>query len=359
MDSKSFYCYLHRKRQCKVSDGPREGDPVGDVRCAPRSLVPAIRRGQSCSKSCVDDRDCLKRQCLCDGACGLSCVSPNRPCPWPVSVDNARVRLTSGSQPTFGQWLEVTCLPGFRMPGGLTVSEHRCQADRNWSGSVPACKVAGGGALPCGEPPMMSEGFYQVLEPGPRHTVRYSCHPGYRLNGAEYNNCLENGIWARAAPNCRPIYCRPPSEIEHGVRVAVEKSRYRVGETVYYLCRKGYVTDGSNKVLCTQQGTWTTKPLCQAPCRVAVHRSRVLYQGRKVWINTLPGGRVRHLEGLEFYCLAAGQDCSYRVKTQCLNGNLPIPECYQESSWVRYSLFHWKVVSEMKECRHPHVTVSP
>lgn len=34
---------------------------------------------QTCQRKCRHDRDCLgRRQCLCDGACGLSCVIPGK-----------------------------------------------------------------------------------------------------------------------------------------------------------------------------------------------------------------------------------------------------------------------------------------
>ncbi|XP_072345295.1 beta-2-glycoprotein 1-like [Scyliorhinus torazame] len=325
-----------------------------DIPCPPRSSDSAVRKDLSCSKSCVDDRDCLRRQCLCDGACGLSCISANRSCPWPVSVDNARVTLLAGSRPTFGQWLQATCLPGFRIAGGLAMSTHRCQGDRNWSRPMPFCLVNRTIGGPCVRPPELIEGFYETVVTGPWHTVRYSCNPGFRLDGTEDNSCRDNGTWARGAPICRPIYCDPPSEIENGLLVAVEKGRYRVGEMIYYLCRKGFVTEGSNEVTCTVQGSWTAAPVCQAPCRVDVYRSRVLYDGAKVWLEALPGGRVKHLEELSFYCLAEDRLCSNRHKTQCVNGRLPIPECYREPTWVRYTLFPWKVISELDECKEGH-----
>jgi len=36
-------------------------------------------RRQTCPKKCQQDKDCgNKRQCLCDGQCGLSCVAPGQ-----------------------------------------------------------------------------------------------------------------------------------------------------------------------------------------------------------------------------------------------------------------------------------------
>ncbi|XP_078392366.1 beta-2-glycoprotein 1-like [Cetorhinus maximus] len=203
---------------------------------------------------------------------------------------------------------------------------------------------------PCGDPPGLARGFYQRLESGRGRAVRYGCSPGFRLQGPESNSCLENGTWARAAPICRPLFCQPPAQIEHGSLVAVEKSRYRVREKIYYLCQKGFTTEGSNEVTCTAQGTWSAGPVCQAPCAVGPYRSRVLYNGLKLWLSSLPGGMVRHRDELVFYCLDEEHMCSYPVKSQCVNGQLQVPACYKEPTWVRFTLFHWKVVSELEEC---------
>lgn len=43
--------------------------------CPARLLGEESRR--TCPRPCKTDRDCgSKRQCLCDGQCGLSCVAP-------------------------------------------------------------------------------------------------------------------------------------------------------------------------------------------------------------------------------------------------------------------------------------------
>lgn len=36
-------------------------------------------RQRACPKKCLQDKECgSKRQCLCDGQCGLSCVAPGQ-----------------------------------------------------------------------------------------------------------------------------------------------------------------------------------------------------------------------------------------------------------------------------------------
>ncbi|MEQ2309144.1 hypothetical protein AMECASPLE_035562 [Ameca splendens] len=98
------------------------------------------RRMRTCSRTCKSDAECgSKRQCLCDGQCGLSCVAPARTCPWPLpKSENSEVRLLSAT-PSFSALLEVRCRPGFTLPSGLDVTVRRCQGDRQWSGNEPIC----------------------------------------------------------------------------------------------------------------------------------------------------------------------------------------------------------------------------
>ncbi|KAI4895514.1 hypothetical protein NFI96_007859 [Prochilodus magdalenae] len=97
-------------------------------------------RRRTCPKKCQEDKDCAnKRQCLCDGPCGLSCVAPGRTCPWPLPPgDHFSVVLLSPS-PSFSALLEVRCHPGYAMANGLDAMIRRCQGDRQWSGDEPVC----------------------------------------------------------------------------------------------------------------------------------------------------------------------------------------------------------------------------
>ncbi|XP_053288289.1 beta-2-glycoprotein 1-like [Pleuronectes platessa] len=106
--------------------------------CPERLLGDERRR--TCPRHCKDDKDCgSKRQCLCDGQCGLSCVAPGRTCPWPLaSGENSAAHLLSPTH-SFSALLEVRCTPGFSMPNGLDATIRRCQGDRQWSGDEPVC----------------------------------------------------------------------------------------------------------------------------------------------------------------------------------------------------------------------------
>lgn len=71
------------------SGGASEADDDGRIyknpRNSPSVLCPrdedqATLLGQKCLRKCSSDEDCKskKKKCLCDGACGMSCIKPGK-----------------------------------------------------------------------------------------------------------------------------------------------------------------------------------------------------------------------------------------------------------------------------------------
>ncbi|XP_030053650.1 beta-2-glycoprotein 1 isoform X2 [Microcaecilia unicolor] len=245
--------------------------------------------GQTCQKPCLRHRDCSgKRRCLCDGHCGLSCITLSRTCPWPVQLQHADVRL-KGESHHFRDEMVVSCHPGFTMSeGGNTVTSH-CQGDRKWS-STPACQAELDAENTCGPPPALKNGFHVGFSWKPGNSVQYFCEQSYELDGESVNSCQENLLWSNPAPTCR------------------------------------------------------------ARCQIPVQRSRIVYQGKKVWIGEVPGGEVQHLEEVTFFCHGQNRSCSYQAISRCFDGHLPLPDCYREPTWLQYTIFPKKLVSEIPSC---------
>ncbi|XP_074794179.1 uncharacterized protein LOC141976901 isoform X3 [Natator depressus] len=154
----------------------------GPSPCPARREAPAEGMGQTCQRTCTQDRDCSgRRQCLCDGACGLSCVIPGRTCPWPVQIDNAKIRLAQASR-GFGALMEVTCQPGFRMSKGQGAALSRCQGDRKWSLMAPCERDLTPSSF-CSPPPETDNGFHSGASYRAGGEVRYKCKRG-ALHGA-------------------------------------------------------------------------------------------------------------------------------------------------------------------------------
>ncbi|XP_074872131.1 beta-2-glycoprotein 1-like [Carettochelys insculpta] len=325
----------------------------GPSPCPIRREEPVERAGQTCQRSCRQDQDCSgQRQCLCDGSCGLSCVTPNRSCPWPVQVENAETHLTQVSH-SFGALMEVTCHPGFSMSKGQRSELSRCQGDRKWSWTEP-CEWDLSPSSFCRPPPEIDNGSRSGPPYRPGREVQYKCKRGYRLEGSATLRCQDNQEWSGPTPTCHPVFCPPPGDIAEGYLVAVKKAQYRAGELVYYLCKRNYLLDGTNRVTCQDNGTWSPQPFCRARCAVLAQRSRVLYQGRKLWVTEIPEGLVQHGENVTFYCRQQNQtqrqSCSYPTPERCLDGVLPLPACYEEPTWLQYMFFPKRVVSEIRPC---------
>ncbi|XP_067402568.1 beta-2-glycoprotein 1-like isoform X2 [Emydura macquarii macquarii] len=276
----------------------------------------------------------------------------DRSCPWPMRVENAETRLAQASR-GFGALLEVTCRPGFKMSNGQGMALSRCQGDRKWS-LTAQCEWDLTPSSFCSPPPETDNGFHSGASYRTGGEVRYKCKRGYRLEGSDTIQCQENQEWSGPAPTCRPVFCPPPRDIAEGYLVAVEKAQFRAGELVYYLCKRNYLLDGSNRVTCRGNGTWSPRPFCRARCAVPAQRSRVLYQGRKLWIQEIPEGQVQHGEIVTFYCRnqtqSQTQTCNYPAPSRCFDGLLPLPACYDEPTWLQYTLFPKRVVSEIRPC---------
>ncbi|XP_071966570.1 beta-2-glycoprotein 1-like isoform X4 [Engystomops pustulosus] len=251
-------------------------------------LCPIRKRyliGHICQKACTKDQDCPKKRmkCLCDGECGMSCVTPVSTCNDPLAIEN-----------------------GFFVKNGYLIE----------------------GTL-----------------------VEYKCHPGYRLEGPAFTECLENKTWSNNGPTCKKVYCPPPPEIKEGILVAVKKVEYEVSEVIYYMCKRNFFMDGSHSVTCLPNGQWSDGPACRARCKVPVQRSQVIYQGRKVWVTEIDEGLVHHAENVWFFCRNKTQACSYTASSKCFDGMLQPPECYEEPTWVQYIFFSKNVVSEISSCQ--------
>lgn len=323
---------------------------VGTTDVCPERLLGNERR-RTCPKPCTEDQDCgNKRQCLCDGQCGLSCVVPGRACPWPLPpAEHLEARLLSPT-PSFSALLEVRCDPGFTLPNGLDTAIRRCQGDRQWSGDEPICTAAS--ALPqktCSRPEdgiLTMEGSGSVGE-----TVQYSCLHGL-LVGTKENFCQHNETWQYPHPICQKSFCPPPKEVENGYVVAVQKTEYEVGFETHFLCKKNFLLDGPNKIYCLPNSSWSASPpFCRARCLLPAERSRIMIGGLKRWPYDVTDAMVAHGESVTFYCKHPRKQCSTPASQTCFDGKLTPPSCYLEPTWLQYKLFPHRLVSEIEACK--------
>ncbi|KAJ8283671.1 hypothetical protein COCON_G00025210 [Conger conger] len=246
----------------------------------------------------------------------------------------------------FQSIINYTCNEGYILHGAIT---SECLHDGTWSNPLPVCEP-----VVCGLPknPKYARLSYSRVVGNTTlfgDSVTYECLPPFVLFGNEVGFCRPDGSWTEP-PECRLVTCPPPTAIPNGFLVFAVFREHGYTEEVRYGCSPNYVLDGSKEVECQKTGNWSIKPVCRAPCTVGIERGRIFYNNRKIWIEDFKPNRVLHSERLAVYCKNKEKDCGYAVVTQCIDGTLTIPACYDEPSAFRYTMYDSSLPSEIKRC---------
>ncbi|KAK4294511.1 hypothetical protein Pmani_032873, partial [Petrolisthes manimaculis] len=117
--------------------------------------------------------------------------------------------------------------------------------------------------IPCGEPEVPVEGEVERVND---RTARFSCRPGYTLEGDGQLTCSSKGRWQGQPPRCKETQCPAPTHISHGSQdVANFRGVYGHGTVVTYTCNPGYLLEGSATATCDHTAHWTSPPpVCRA-----------------------------------------------------------------------------------------------
>ncbi|CAH1773668.1 unnamed protein product [Owenia fusiformis] len=177
----------------------------------------------------------------------ISCIDP-------PDLPGGLVTIHEGLN--FGARIEYSCMPGFKMIGdGIW----KCQADGQWSGSLPSCVTAG-----CPPPIDVSYGKVKGNSFNTGESIEYECQPGYVTIGISIRKCTVNGTWSGTLPSCRYVSCPPPPDCTGG-RIKKPLTTYHYGNIVEYTCDEGFELRGTSKTECLANGTWSfTSPQCIA-----------------------------------------------------------------------------------------------
>lgn len=97
----------------------------------------AIEVGRQCSRRCKKDAPCenIRKRCLCDGLCGLSCIKPDLSCPELPKLENGNYLPRSN---LFNTKVVYQCDTGYYLFGSR---ERLCQGDEEWSGTPAVCNL--------------------------------------------------------------------------------------------------------------------------------------------------------------------------------------------------------------------------
>ncbi|XP_033933991.1 beta-2-glycoprotein 1-like isoform X1 [Pseudochaenichthys georgianus] len=247
-------------------------------------------------------------------------------CPHPDPLSNGELYYEATE---FQSMINYTCDEGYTMNGN---SSALCLADGTWSTPVPECKP-----VTCDLAPIPPFGMIVYDKRIRGNTVdygvggTYKCNPPYIVFGNARAECTVLGNWTKT-PECQVVTCPLPENIDRGFMSSSEPRDYDYRETIKYGCNGDYVLEGSHEIVCQQNGKWSEKPSCKAPCSVDIETARILYKGKQIWIKDLQPNRVLHNDIVSVYCIDKPMNCSYAVQTQCTDGKLKIPECFDQPS---------------------------
>nr|XP_056705184.1 sushi, von Willebrand factor type A, EGF and pentraxin domain-containing protein 1 [Euleptes europaea] len=137
------------------------------------------------------------------------------------------------------------------------VSTISCQADGSWTSPLPECIP-----VECPQPEEIQNGIVDVQGLTYLSTALYNCKPGFELVGNMTILCGEDGHWLGGKPTCKPIECSKPKKIHNG-RYLYGDLHYK--QTITYLCDRGFQLEGPNVLSCLETGEWDAEaPSCRA-----------------------------------------------------------------------------------------------
>lgn len=184
-------------------------------------------------------------------------------------------------------------------------------------------------------------------------TVLYGCHDNFVLDGNLRSICQQDGKWS-AKPSCngRFAFCdRIYPEIINWLLHQLEPSLVWFSNWNWILINpqsSSFVPSVSSLF----DSLWFT-----APCNITIERGRILYKGKKLWIEDLKPNRMLHNEMVSVYCMNEDRNCSYVVRTQCRDGRLDMPECFEGKGRCILNLFDGNTFQRPAEEKQSKMTV--
>ncbi|AWP21874.1 putative CUB and sushi domain-containing protein 2 [Scophthalmus maximus] len=188
------------------------------------------------------------RECMSNGLWSgtqVQCLAGH--CGTPEPIVNGQI---IGENYNYRGSVVYQCNPGFRLIG---VSVRICEQDHRWSGRTPVCVP-----ITCGHPGNPTFGMTQGNQFNLNDVVRFVCNTGYALQGAVESACQANGQWSNSLPRCKIVNCTEPGHVENSIRQVLPSGphRYSFQTTVSYRCNPGYYLLGTSSISCQGDGTW-------------------------------------------------------------------------------------------------------
>ncbi|XP_071821492.1 uncharacterized protein [Apostichopus japonicus] len=285
-----------------------------------RNKEEIARQNRGCMKTCTRHNDCLRnRPCVCDGACGLTCIPTDREnyCPaLPILGRNFTLTILPESR-NFRSIATYWCRRNYERVRGDEV--RTCLGNGDWSGSPTLClpKVV---RCPSVQNPLHGQkiGYDYSYD----SEVAFRCNLGYILEGANEIRCLTTGSWSAAPPTCREIRC-PAPDVRSNVRSDQSLPEYPYQGTMRFYCGNEFELKGPNEITCNSNEQWSNiPPICVVACpeeglqhgRVEYRPSRPEHGSERIF--TCEEGYHQHLRVVESICNAGVWSTNVPVCTE-------------------------------------------
>ncbi|NXU76091.1 CR2 protein, partial [Oreotrochilus melanogaster] len=223
----------------------------------------------------------------------------------------------------YGDRLEITCDEGFAFRGHDRTVVLQCMSDGTWDSAVPECTPVP--RCPKPDIPHGIEIYKSKTDYRIGTQLRLACDPGYVLRGQDSTRCQADTSWAPPLPFCDKA-CAPPPKIPHGQHSLSSWTQFPYGTVVTYSCLDGLSLIGDESIYCTSEDgvnlTWSGP----APeCRLVRCPKPVVERGRMSQQRfTFPYG-----VSVQFSCLE-GFKLRGDAESRCLEDGSwhpPLPSC--------------------------------
>ncbi|KAG8130469.1 hypothetical protein E2320_017145, partial [Naja naja] len=190
-------------------------------------------------------------------------------CPEPPLTENQLVLKEMADQVGI---VQLSCREGLILHGASIL---RCLSSQQWNDSFPVCRM-----VLCHRPPYIPFGDPVVSSLHFGSTVNYTCMDGFLLKGTSTIICQADGTWSSPLPECIPVECPQPEEIQNGI-VDVQGLTYL--STALYSCKPGFELMGNTTILCGEDGDWLGgEPSCKP---IECSKPREIKNGRYSYVD--------------------------------------------------------------------------
>ncbi|CAD5125275.1 DgyrCDS13521 [Dimorphilus gyrociliatus] len=166
--------------------------------------------------------------------------------------------VIEGDSYRFGDSLKYICQDGFSTDDGKVVTRI-CQANREWTGTLPICK-----RLACGKPENPTNAIAYGEEYVFQSKIFYKCFEGHEQSeGDKEIICQADTSWSGSPISCEPIEC-PEPPIVFNAQVFGQNG---FGQEKTYSCNFGYILkSGDLTRKCQGDKSWSgASPVCELP----------------------------------------------------------------------------------------------